>query len=191
MSSGPKVGVLAVQGAFAEHCAALEKLGARAVELHALRDIEGIDALILPGGESTTQGRLLRSTGLFAPLKKRIEEGLPVWGTCAGMILLASRIENDVARHFSVMDITVGRNGYGRQLSSFSARGCFAGTENIEMPFIRAPKIMAIGAGVEILSEYGGFAVAVREKNMLASAFHPEITQELCVHEYFLSMIKP
>ena len=185
----PRVGVCAVQGAFAEHCAMLARIGAKPVEIRERAHLEGLDALVLPGGESTAQGRLLRELGLFVPMKEMIADGLPVYGTCAGMILLAKEIENDERRHFAAMDIAVRRNGYGRQLSSFVARGEFAGLQDIEMPFIRAPYISAAGGGVKALARRGGQITAAREKNMLATAFHPEITNDERVHRYFLSMI--
>lgn len=188
MSAPLTVGVLAVQGAFAEHCAALRRAGAEPREIRGPRELDGIDALILPGGESTAQGRLMRELGLFAPVAAMINDGLPVFGTCAGMILLAKNIENDESRHFAAIDITVRRNGYGRQLASFVTRGRFAQYDNVEMVFIRAPYATAAGPNVEILAEIDGRAVAAREGRMLAAAFHPEMTPDLRVLEYFLSM---
>ncbi|OUO94029.1 pyridoxal 5'-phosphate synthase glutaminase subunit PdxT [Cloacibacillus sp. An23] len=190
MSRPLTVGVLAVQGAFAEHCAALRRAGAKPREIREARSLEGLDAVILPGGESTAQGRLMREFGIFEPLRAAIAGGLPVFGTCAGMILLAKNIENDERRHLAVMDIAVRRNGYGRQLASFVARGAFAGMEDVEMVFIRAPYIASAGPNVEILAETGGRAVAAREGNMLAAAFHPEMTDDPRVLEYFLSMAR-
>lgn len=190
MSAALTVGVLAVQGAFAEHCEALLRAGANAREIRRPRELDGIDALILPGGESTAQGRLMRELGLFEPMASMIRDGLPVFGTCAGMILLAKNIENDARRHFAAMDITVRRNGYGRQLASFAARGRFARHDDVEMVFIRAPYITAAGPNVEILAETGGRAAAAREGRMLAAAFHPEMTRDLRVLEYFLSMAR-
>lgn len=190
MSGAPTVGVLAVQGAFAEHCEALRRAGAKAREIREPRELDGINALILPGGESTAQGRLMRELGLFEPISEMIADGLPVFGTCAGMILLAKNIENDARRHFAAMDITVRRNGYGRQLASFVTRGRFARYEDVEMFFIRAPYITAVGPKVEILAETGGRAVAAREGRMLAAAFHPEMTNDLRVLEYFLDMAR-
>ena len=187
--SALKIGVSAVQGAFAEHCAMVRGLGAEAVEIRAIYDLEDIDALILPGGESTVQGKLLKELGLFSWLKSMIAQGLPVYGTCAGMILLAADIENDSRRHFAVMDISVKRNAYGRQLGSTILRGSFAGMEDVPMPFIRAPYIYKTGTGVEILSERQGFVTAARQDKMLATAFHPEMTEDIRVHEYFLKMI--
>lgn len=186
-----KIGVSAVQGAFAEHCTMLCRIGALPVEIKELSDLDGgIDGLILPGGESTAQGRLLRESGLFDRLKVMIEQGLPVYGTCAGMILLAKEIENDDRRHFAVMDITVRRNAYGRQLGSFMAYGMFAGRGPIPMPFIRAPQISRAGTGVEVLSEENGAATAARQSNMLVTAFHPEVTDDPTVHLYFLEMVR-
>ena len=190
MSAPLTVGVLAVQGAFAEHCAALRRAGAEPREIRGPRELDGIDALILPGGESTAQGRLMRELGLFAPVAAMINDGLPVFGTCAGMILLAKNIENDESRHFAAIDITVRRNGYGRQLASFVTRGRFAQYDNVEMVFIRAPYATAAGPNVEILAEIDGRAVAAREGRMLAAAFHPEMTPDLRVLEYFLSMAR-
>lgn len=190
MSRPLTVGVLAVQGDFAEHCAALRRAGAKPREIRDARSLEGLDAVILPGGESTAQGRLMRELDIFEPLRAAIAGGLPVFGTCAGMILLAKNIENDERRHLAVMDIAVRRNGYGRQLASFVARGAFAGMEDVEMVFIRAPYIASAGPSVEILAETGGRAVAAREGNMLAAAFHPEMTDDLRVLEYFLSMAR-
>lgn len=190
MSAPLTVGVLAVQGAFAEHCAALRRAGAEPREIREPRELDGIDALILPGGESTAQGRLMRELGLFAPVAAMINDGLPVFGTCAGMILLAKNIENDESRHFAAIDITVRRNGYGRQLASFVTHGRFAQYDNVEMVFIRAPYATAAGPNVEILAEIDGRAVAAREGRMLAAAFHPEMTPDLRVLEYFLSMAR-
>lgn len=190
MSAALTVGVLAVQGAFAEHRDALLRAGANPREIRGPRGLDGIDAIILPGGESTAQGRLMRELGIFEPLRAAIRDGLPLFGTCAGMILLAKNIENDERRHLAVMDITVRRNGYGRQLASFVTRGAFAGTGGVEMVFIRAPYIASAGPEAEILAETGGRAVAARERNILAAAFHPEMTDDLRVLEYFLSMAR-
>ncbi|MCE5201596.1 MAG: pyridoxal 5'-phosphate synthase glutaminase subunit PdxT [Synergistaceae bacterium] len=186
-----RVGVTAVQGAFAEHCSMLCKLGAQPVEIRSTADLDAdIDGLILPGGESTAQGKLLRESGLFERIRAMLENGLPVYGTCAGMILLAKEIENDSRQHFAVMDITVKRNAYGRQLGSFTAYGTFAGKGPILMPFIRAPYISHVGKNVEVLATEKGSPTAAREKNMLVTAFHPEVTEDGTVHRYFLEMIR-
>ena len=152
MSSRKEIGILAVQGAFAEHASMLETLGAGTHLIRQAADLQiPMDGLVLPGGESTVQGKLLRELGLFEPLKEKIEEGLPVFGTCAGMILLAKKLEADPVRHFGVMDITVRRNAYGRQLGSFLAHEKFGDLGEISMPFIRAPYISEVGPGVVLI----------------------------------------
>ena len=186
-----EIGILAVQGAFAEHAATLEKLGAKVHLIRQASDLQKpMDGLILPGGESTVQGKLLRELELFTPLQERIRAGLPVFGTCAGMILLAKSLYEDPVVHFGLMDITVRRNAYGRQLGSFLARAPFGDLGEISMPFIRAPYIESLGDGVQVLAEVEGKIVAAREKNMLAISFHPEVTEETAVHGYFLSMVE-
>lgn len=185
-----KVGVLALQGAFIEHANALKKLGVEPVLIRNVRDLEGIKGLILPGGESTAIGKLLVDLNLMIPIKTLIENGLPTFGTCAGMILLAKNLSNDSRKHLGVMDITVKRNAYGRQNDSFSTEEPFKGIEpKVEMVFIRAPYIESVGKNVEILAEVDSNIVAAREKNMLVTSFHPELTSDLKVHEYFLNMI--
>ncbi|MBP8684579.1 MAG: pyridoxal 5'-phosphate synthase glutaminase subunit PdxT [Synergistaceae bacterium] len=185
------VGVVAVQGAFEEHCSALGKLGVSVKEIRSPSDLSpNIDGLIFPGGESTAQGKLLRESGLFDMILPMIKGGLPVYGTCAGMVLLAKRIENDDRKHFAVMDITVKRNAYGRQLGSFMTTGDFGGMGKIPMYFIRAPYISSVGKDVMILSSDNGVITAAREANMLVTSFHPEITDDLTVHSYFLSMMQ-
>ena len=185
------VGVVAVQGAFEEHCSALGKLGVSVKEIRSPSDLSpNIDGLIFPGGESTAQGKLLRESRLFDMILPMIKGGLPVYGTCAGMVLLAKRIENDDRKHFAVMDITVKRNAYGRQLGSFMTTGDFGGMGKIPMYFIRAPYISSVGKDVMILSSDNGVITAAREANMLVTSFHPEITDDLTVHYYFLSMMQ-
>lgn len=185
-----KIGVLAVQGAFEEHCSMLVRLGAIPFEIRAVSDLDThIDGIIFPGGESTAQGKLLRDSGLYEKIHAMLKNGLPVYGTCAGMILLAKRIENDTRLHFAVMDITVRRNAYGRQLGSFTTSGIFAGEGPIPMHFVRAPYISSVGKEVEILSRENGQITAAKEKNMLATSFHPEISDNTTVHSYFLSMV--
>ena len=186
-----KIGILALQGAFIEHKAMLDKLGIDSFEIRQLKDIEqDFDGLILPGGESSVMGKLLRDLGLFDPLREKIKNGLPVFGTCAGMILLAKEIDNDERRHFSCMDITVKRNAYGRQLGRFSTREKFKGIGEVEMVFIRAPFVSEVKEGVEILSIVNDNIVAVRQKNMLATSYHPELTNDLSVHKYFIKMVE-
>ena len=184
------VGIVAVQGAFEEHCSALGKLGISVKEIRSVSDLsQNIEGLIFPGGESTAQGKLLRESGLFDMILPMIKGGLPVYGTCAGMVLLAKRIENDERKHFAVMDITVKRNAYGRQLGSFMTTGDFGDMGRIPMYFIRAPYISSVGKDVVVLSSENGAITAAREANMLVTSFHPEITDDLTVHSYFLSMI--
>lgn len=185
-----KVGVLSYQGSVAEHIAALRRIdNVEPIEVKYLPALESVDRLIIPGGESTTISKLLKLFGLFEPLKKRIEQGMPVWGTCAGMILLAKKIVGEDA-HLGVMDITVRRNAYGTQLDSFSEEAVIKkiSAKPIETVYIRAPWIDEAGKGVDILLRRGEQITAVREKNMLATSFHPELTDDLSVLKYFLAM---
>ncbi|MBQ9430390.1 MAG: pyridoxal 5'-phosphate synthase glutaminase subunit PdxT [Kiritimatiellae bacterium] len=172
-----KVGVLAVQGAFAEMEAYWRRKGADVFEIRQRGDLEqGLDLLALPGGESTVQGKLLKDLGLFDPLKERIDGGLPVFATCAGLILLAERIERDPTVWFGSLPVTVQRNAYGRQLGSFVTRGFFDGQPNVPMTFIRAPAITAVSPDVEILSTHLGRPTAVRWHAITAFTWHPELT---------------
>ncbi|SHH74106.1 5'-phosphate synthase pdxT subunit [Sporobacter termitidis DSM 10068] len=185
------IGVLALQGGFAEHIAALEKLGASVTELRKKDDLRaGLDGLILPGGESTVIGRLLNETGLFAPLRDLLDAGLPVYGTCAGMILLAKKIVDEPAVYFGAIDVSVRRNAYGRQLGSFAATARFDGIGEIPMTFIRAPYIEAAGAGVAVRAVVDGHIVAAECGSVLVTSFHPELTDNLRVHRYFLNKIE-
>ena len=182
------IGVLAVQGAFIEHEKMLEALGAQSFEIRQKKDLEQhMDGLILPGGESTVMGKLLKELELFEPLKQLIEDGLPVFGTCAGMILLADELSNDEKRHFATLPVTVRRNAYGRQLGSFHARAQMKGVGEIPMTFIRAPYVEQTH-GAEVLATVDGNIVAVRYQNQLATAFHPELDEDPSVHQYFLQM---
>lgn len=183
------VGVLALQGAFAEHEAVLDRLGEEWFEIRSPRDLKrSMDGIILPGGESTVQGKLLRDFGMLEELKFRIEDGLPVLATCAGMILLAEKIEDDDTVHLGTMPVTVRRNAYGRQLGSFNARGDFGVLEGVEMEFIRAPIFTDLGDDVQLLSIIDGKKVAARYKHQIATAFHPELTDDTRVHQYFLNI---
>ena len=185
------VGVLALQGAFIEHEQMLSRLGTDSFEIRQKRDLDRpMDGLIIPGGESTVQGKLLRELDLYDDLKSRIEGGLPVFGTCAGLLLLAKSIENDDRAHFALMDITAVRNAYGRQLGSFYTEAEFRGIGTIPMTFIRAPYIASVSGKAEVLAEVDGKIVAAREGNMLVTAFHPELNDDLSVHRYFLDMIQ-
>ena len=186
-----RIAVLALQGAFIEHEHMLSGLGVSTVELRQKKDLnEPFDGLIIPGGESTVQGKLLRELDMFDDLKARIENGLPVFGTCAGLILLAKTIRNDARTHFATMDIVALRNAYGRQLGSFYTEGDFKGLGKIPMTFIRAPYIQAVSNGAEVLAECGGNIVAARQGNQLVTSFHPELNDDLSVHRYFLGMIE-
>ena len=185
-----KIGVLAVQGAFAEHRQILEKLGVETFEIRQLRDLEqDFDGLILPGGESTVQGKLLHDLGLFEPLRERIESGLPTLGTCAGLILLAEKLSNNGHTYFATTPVTVERNAYGRQLGSFYTEENFEGIGKIPMTFIRAPLIQRASQDVQILATVQNQIVAVRYKNQLAISFHPELNSDLRVHQYFVEEI--
>ena len=185
-----RIGVLALQGAFIEHEKMLSQLGADSFEIRQLTDLsQPMDGLIIPGGESTVQGKLLRELEMMEPLRDMISSGLPVFGTCAGLILLAKEIEGGEAPHLAVMDITAKRNAYGRQLGSFSFSGEFSGLGTIPMTFIRAPYISR-SSGAEILAEVNGKAVAARQQNMMVTAFHPELTDDTSVHSYFLDMVQ-
>ncbi|RKI38717.1 pyridoxal 5'-phosphate synthase glutaminase subunit PdxT [bacterium D16-51] len=184
------VAVLAVQGAFAEHGAMLEELGAQVFELRKAEDLERhFDGLVLPGGESTVQGKLLRELGMFGLLQKKIEEGMPVLATCAGLILLAKELSNDTGRYFCTLPVTVKRNAYGRQLGSFFYEGEIKGIGQYPMEFIRAPYIESVDKEVYVLAEVEGKIVAVQYKNQLAMSFHPELTKDSRIHKKFLDMI--
>ena len=191
-----KIGVLALQGAFAEHRKMLEKLGIESFEIRKKSDLSNavnnndIDGLIIPGGESTVIGKLLYDLDLFDDIKKLILEGLPVFGTCAGLILLAKEIENDSRTYLGAMDIKVRRNAYGRQLGSFFTESEFKGVGVIPMTFIRAPYISSVGKNVEILSEVNGNVVAAKENNILVTSYHPELNDDLKVHKFFVEMCK-
>ena len=183
------VGVLALQGAFREHVAAVASLGATAREVRQLKNIEGIDALIIPGGESTTIGKLLNEWNMLEPLRQRILDGMPVYGSCAGLILLCRDIENSDQPRLGVLDATVRRNAFGRQVDSFETNLSIPeiGADPLPAVFIRAPVITGVGAGVKVLAEVNGQAVAVRQNNILATSFHPELTPDTRMHSYFLS----
>ena len=187
-----KIGILALQGAFAEHEQVLKALGVETVQIRNRQDWEGhsdLDGLILPGGESTVMGKLLHDLDLFDLIKAKIEKDLPVFGTCAGLILLAKTIVGDQTKHLASMDISVARNAYGRQLGSFVTNADFKGIGEIPMVFIRGPIIETVGPEVEVLSQVKGAIVAAKEKNMLVTSFHPELTGDTRVHAYFLEMV--
>lgn len=184
-----RVGVLAVQGAFAEHMARLRALGADCAALRQRRDLDdGLCGLVLPGGESTTQGRLLRELDMLEPLRARIRAGLPVLATCAGLILLAERVAGEDTAHLGTLPVTVRRNAYGRQLASFHTRAAFRGLGMLPMTFIRAPYIVSAGPGVETLAEVDGRIVAARAGKQLGVCFHPELDDDMALHRLFLEM---
>ncbi|MCS7208549.1 MAG: pyridoxal 5'-phosphate synthase glutaminase subunit PdxT [Fimbriimonadales bacterium] len=186
------VGVLALQGDFAEHISMLTRLGVESREVRKLSDLESVDALIIPGGESTTIGKLMARYELDRAIHARAEQGMPIYGTCAGMILLAKDIEGSQQPRLGLMDIAVVRNAFGRQIESFEADIPFKPTPErpVRGVFIRAPIVSRVGAGVEVLSEFEGKIVAVRQGNLLATAFHPELTDDERVHRYFLAIVK-
>ena len=182
-----KIAVLAVQGAFIEHKHILSNMGIETLEIRQKKDLEyDFQGLILPGGESTVMGKLLRESGMHAILKERINDGFPVFGTCAGLILLAKEISGEPG-HLQTMNIIVKRNAYGRQLGSFYAEENFKGLGILPMTFIRAPYIEKVSTA-EILAEVDGKIIAAKDKNQLAVAFHPELDEDLRLHEYFLKM---
>jgi 5'-phosphate synthase pdxT subunit len=186
----PKIGILAIQGDFAAHAAMLHSLGAETREVRTVEDLEECEALILPGGESTTQLQFLREEGLLKAIKKFAAGDHPVLGTCAGAILLATQVKNPAQDSLGLLDMTVLRNAYGRQLAS----DVFFGptklkSEPMEMVFIRGPIIDSIGPGVEVLAECGGKPTLVQKNDIVAATFHPELTDDTTVHQHFLRLI--
>ena len=182
------IGILALQGAFLEHGQMLEGLGVEHFEIRQSDDLNRpMDGLILPGGESTAMGKLMDCLDMLQPLRERIAGGLPVFGTCAGMILLAKDLGDEPRRFLQTMDIRVLRNAYGRQLGSFFTRSTFAGMEDVPMTFIRAPYIERTTApDVEVLATVDGHIVAARQRNMLATSFHPELNDDPRIHRWFI-----
>ena len=188
-----KVGVLALQGDVREHLAALESAGATALEVKHADTLAGIDALVLPGGESTTIGKLLDRFELLEPLRERAEAGMPLYGTCAGMILMAKEIVGDqpAPHRLGVMDVAVRRNAYGRQVDSFEADLEVHGVDDpFRAVFIRAPEVESTGDEVEVLARWEGRPVLVRQGHLLASSFHPELTGDSSVHRLFVEMME-
>jgi pyridoxal 5'-phosphate synthase pdxT subunit len=189
-SEKSKIGILAIQGNFAAHAAMLHSLGAQTLEVRTVADLGECDALILPGGESTTQLQFLQEEGLFEAIKKFAADQHPIFGTCAGAILLAATVKNPPQDSLGLLEMTVLRNAYGRQLAS----DVFFGptklkTQPMEMVFIRAPIIDQVRPGVEVLAEYAGKPALVRQGSVLASTFHPELTGDSTVHQYFLNLV--
>ncbi len=188
-----KIGVLALQGSVIEHIQCLEKIdGIKVVEVKKAEQLLEIDGLILPGGESTTIGKLLREYDMLEPLQHLIKAGLPVWGTCAGMILLAKDIVDQNEVYLDVLDVSVRRNAYGTQLDSFQSSAVVekVAEHDISLTFIRAPYIEKCGLGVDVLLVLNGNIVAVEQDNILATSFHPELSNDLSFHKYFINKIK-
>lgn len=186
------VGVLALQGAFAKHVDALRSCGVEAMEVRTEEQLASVDALVIPGGESTTMSKLLRSQGLTEPLRTRLDAGLPVFGTCAGMILLANQIIDARSEQFSFdrIDIAVERNGYGRQIASFETDLAIDGLgETFRAVFIRAPKVSRIGPGVEVLASVDDVPVLCRSGHTLVASFHPELTNDTRLHRLFIETV--
>lgn len=191
-----KIGVLAIQGAFIEHIHMVKKLAKEfddrieCTEIRQKKDLDEIDGIILPGGESTVQGQLLKKLELFESLKQMIENGIPVLATCAGLILLAKRLENDDTCHFGTLPVTVRRNAYGRQLGSFKTYSSVGAIDDFPLVFIRAPYITEVASpDVYILSTVDSHIVGVEYKNQIGLAFHPEITNDGRIHSYFLKKV--
>lgn len=193
------VAILAVQGAFLEHRLMLEKLGAHVIELRQERDLEqDFDSLVLPGGESTVQSKLLLEQNMLEPLKNRIANGMPVLGTCAGLILLAKSVQGDSKGNkitgFNTLDVTVKRNAYGRQLGSFHCESDFGSDKTsinigkVPMTFIRAPYIAEVGDDVEVLASVDNHIVAARQGNQIGTSFHPELDDDTRIHQIFLDL---
>lgn len=185
-----KIGVLALQGAFQEHQNMLEGLGAKTFQIRQYKDLNTeFDGLILPGGESTTMCKLLLELNMLDILRNKIKNGLPVFGTCAGLIVLSKKIQNQSKTGLATMDIECCRNAYGKQLDSFKTNSPFANIGEVPMVFIRAPYITRVGADVDILAKVNGKIVAAKQKNQLVTAFHPELTNNCEIHSYFLNNI--
>ncbi len=202
MSGGPRIGVLALQGDVREHLAALTASGAQASSIRRAAELDELDGIVIPGGESTTMSKLLDVFGLFDPLQQRLRDGLPAYGSCAGMIMLASTIldTRPDARHLDALDITVRRNAFGRQVESFETDLDFTGitdADGVRMRavFIRAPWVESVAPDVEVLATVPdgpaqGRIVAVRQGKVLATSFHPEVTGDRRVHEYFVDLVR-
>jgi 5'-phosphate synthase pdxT subunit len=191
---GPQrlVGVLALQGAFVAHERALAIAGATTRQVRLPADLEGLDGLVMPGGESTTMSRLLTTSGLYDEIKARLSDGLPVFGTCAGMILLATEVLDGRPdqRSFGAIDVSVQRNGYGRQVDSFEADiDVIDFDHSFHAVFIRAPKVVGVGPNVEVLAEHDGVPVVARQGHVMVASFHPELTGDARLHARFLQEV--
>ncbi|MGC8545119.1 pyridoxal 5'-phosphate synthase glutaminase subunit PdxT [Athalassotoga sp.] len=186
-----KIGILGMQGDIEEHLAIMEKIGVDSIRVKSVKTLEAVDGLIMPGGESTTMLKLLKLTGLFDVLKAKIEKGFPVYGTCAGLILLANEVEHPAQDSLDVLDLSVSRNGYGRQINSFHAEISIPviGDKPFDAVFIRAPVITKVGK-IDVLASYNHAPVFVRHENIIASTFHPELSDDTRIHEFFVEMVK-
>jgi 5'-phosphate synthase pdxT subunit len=191
MADAPKIGVLAYQGDVREHLAALAAVGADPTEVRTPAELEAVDGLVVPGGESTVIGKLATRYGLLDPLRRRVAAGLPVLGTCAGMIFLAREVEGPPQDLLGVLDVRVRRNAFGRQVASFEAEVEVKGIDGqpVSGAFIRAPWVADAGPEVEVLAEIDGKVVAVRQGNLLATAFHPELTGEVRLHRWLVDLV--
>jgi 5'-phosphate synthase pdxT subunit len=194
VTSAPTIGVLALQGDVREHVRSLEAVGAKAVAVRRPAELEAVDALVIPGGESTTMWKLADAFELLEPLRMRVKSGMPAYGSCAGMIMLADRIEGGIEGQQTLggIDMIVRRNAFGRQVDSFEASLDFAGRGQMRAVFIRAPWVESVGTDVEVLglAEPGDRIVAVRQGPLLATSFHPELTGDTRVHSYFVEMVR-
>lgn len=187
-----KIGVLALQGAFREHCWMLEKCGATGVEIRKAEELDEVAGLVIPGGESTTIGKLMVEWGILEKVRSRAGQGMAIYGTCAGMIMLAKDILDSDQPRLGLMDISVRRNGFGRQRESFEASMLVPefGDEPVEAVFIRAPYIEQAGDNVKVMAVVNDKIVIARQDKMLVTAFHPELTEDDRIHRYFISMIE-
>ncbi len=189
----PTIGILALQGAFRAHELSVRRLGADTLQVRTPDDLDRVDALVMPGGESTTMSHLLTTSQLFDPIAKRLADDMPTFGTCAGMILLSTHVHDarDDQRSFACLDVDVRRNAYGRQVDSFEADLDVVGFDSpFHAVFIRAPRVERVGSGVDVLAEHDGVAVLVRQGAIMAASFHPELTDDSRIHERFLTMVK-
>jgi pyridoxal 5'-phosphate synthase pdxT subunit len=188
----PTIGVLAYQGDVPEHLRILAELGVPSLEVRTLADLDRVDGLIVPGGESTVIGKLADRYGLLEPLRRRAAEGLPLFGTCAGMIFMAREVEGPPQHLLGVMDLRVRRNAFGRQVASFEAEVDVKGVDGgaVSGAFIRAPWISEVGPEVDVLAEIDGRAVAARQGNLLAISFHPELTGDARLHRWFVDLAR-
>ncbi len=183
------IGVLALQGDFIEHVHTVRACGAQACEVRTVDELKGVDALIIPGGESTTIGKLMDRAGLHEPIRARVAEGMPVFGTCAGQIILAKHVDGGAPQGLDLMDIRVARNAFGRQRDSFEAEIPVPaiGPAAVKGVFIRAPYITETGPGVEVMARFEGKIVMARQGRLLAASFHPELTDDPRIHQFFFS----